>query len=95
MKNIDKNEVKWRPGASERWVVERFYWLLYILSLVLRLVEAVGETALAAVVPVEVAGHEDAGATLVSWALATETVDLTVLVDLTGTRNDQCQVFKK
>lgn len=33
--------------------------------------------------PVEVAGHEDAGATLVSWALTTETVDLSVLVHLT------------
>lgn len=53
-----------------------------MLSLVLRFVEAVGEAALAAVVPVEVAGHKDTGAALVSWALATETMDLPVLVDL-------------
>lgn len=74
---------KERPGNERDFVVEQLYWLLYILSLVLGLVEAVGETALAAVVPVEVAGHEDAGAALVGRALATQAVDLTVLVDLT------------
>lgn len=75
---VKKNQ---RPVS---WFFLFFYWLLYILSLVLGLVEAVGETALAAVVPVEVAGHENASAALVSWALATQTVDLSVLIDLTG-----------
>lgn len=50
--------------------------------LVLGLVEAVSETALATVVPVEVAGHEHAGTTLISRALTTQTVDFAVLVNL-------------
>lgn len=42
--------------------------------------------------PVEVAGHEDAGTALVSWALTTQTVDLTVLVNLSK-GNGQCSPF--
>lgn len=50
--------------------------------LVLRLVEAVGEAALPAVVTVKVARHEDAGATLVSGTLASQPVDFTILINL-------------
>lgn len=52
--------------------------------LVLRLVEAVGEAALPAVVTVEVARHEDAGAALVGRTLTPQAVDLTVLIHLQG-----------
>lgn len=50
--------------------------------LVLRLVEAVGQAAFAAVMAVKVTRHEDAGAALVSRTLAPQTVDLTVLIHL-------------
>lgn len=50
--------------------------------LVLGLVEAVGQAALPAVVTVEVARHEHAGAALVSRTLAPQPVDFTVLVHL-------------
>merc|ERR550525_1522147 len=49
---------------------------------ILRLVEDVGEPALPAVLTVEHGGHEDAGAALFSRALAPQTVDLAVVVDL-------------
>merc|ERR1719433_306645 len=52
--------------------------ILFILGLV----EDVGESALAAVLTVEHGGHEDAGAALFSRALAPQTVDLPVVVDL-------------
>lgn len=51
-------------------------------SFVFRFVEAVRQAALAAVVTVKVAGHEHAGAALVSWTLATQTVDLAVFIHL-------------
>lgn len=50
--------------------------------LVLRLVEAVGQAALAAVVAVKVARHEDTCAALVGRALTSQPVDFAVLVDL-------------
>lgn len=50
--------------------------------LVLRLVEAVGQAALAAVVAVEVACHEDSGAALVGGTLTPQPVDFAVFVDL-------------
>lgn len=50
--------------------------------LVLRLVEAVGQAALATVVAVKVACHEHAGAALVSGTLAPQPVDFAVLIDL-------------
>lgn len=40
----------------------------------------VGESALAAVLPIEVGGHEDAGAALLGRALASQAVDLAVVV---------------
>merc|ERR1712062_741246 len=46
------------------------------------LVEDVGEPAPPAVLTVEHGGHEDAGAALFSRALAPQTVDLAVVVDL-------------
>merc|ERR550525_383410 len=49
---------------------------------ILRLVEDVGEPALAAVLTVEHGGHKDAGAALFGRALAPQTVDLAVVVDL-------------
>merc|ERR1719154_221445 len=50
--------------------------------LVLGLVEDVGQTALAAVLAVEVGSHEDAGAALLGGALAAEAGDLAVVVNL-------------
>merc|ERR1719513_95438 len=50
--------------------------------LVLGLVEHVGKTALAAVLAIEVGGHEDSGTTLLGWALTAQTVDLAVVVHL-------------
>lgn len=50
--------------------------------LVLRLVEAVSETTLPTVVTVKVTCHEDTGAALVSWTLAPQPVDFTILVHL-------------
>ena len=41
----------------------------------------VGEPALAAVLPVEVGGHEDAGTALFAGALPAQAVDLAVIVD--------------
>merc|ERR1719209_798883 len=50
--------------------------------LVLGLVEHVGETALAAVLTVEVRGHEDSSSALLSRALTAQTVDLAIVVNL-------------
>merc|ERR1711894_542565 len=50
--------------------------------LVLGLVEHVGKTALATVLAIEVGGHEDSSTTLLSGALAAQTVDLAVVVHL-------------
>ena len=52
------------------------------LLLVLRLVEDIGETTLSAVLTVVVGGHEDAGPALLGRTLASQTVDLPVVVDL-------------
>jgi len=41
----------------------------------------VGEPALAAVLPVEMGSHEDAGTTLLTGAFTTKAVDLAVVVD--------------
>merc|ERR1719461_1013663 len=50
--------------------------------LVLGLVEHVGKTALAAVLTIEVCGHEDSGTTFLGRALTAQTVDLAVVVHL-------------
>merc|ERR1719308_195049 len=62
----------WREGRS--WVLPRL--------LLLGLVEDVRQAALAAVLPVVVGGHEDAGAALLGGTLAPQAVDLPVVVDL-------------
>lgn len=62
--------------------MKTFYLVQSISLLVLRLVEAVSEAALATVVPIEVAGHEHTSATLFSWTLTTQTVDLAVFINL-------------
>jgi len=49
---------------------------------ILGLVEDIGEATLAAILAVEHGGHEDAGSTLLGGTLASETVDLAVVVDL-------------
>merc|ERR1719209_1553402 len=54
----------------------------HIHLLVLGLVEHVGETALAAVLTVEVRGHEDSSSALLSRALTAQTVDLAIVVNL-------------
>lgn len=59
--------------------------------LVLRLVEAVGQAALPAVMAVKVARHEDAGTTLISGTLAPQPVDFTVLVDLETKDDRRCR----
>ena len=50
--------------------------------LVLGLVEHVGEATLAAVLTIKVSSHEDSGSTLLSWTLASQTVDLAVIINL-------------
>merc|ERR1719191_2376634 len=50
--------------------------------LVLGFVEHVGKTALAAVLAIEVGGHEDSGTTLLGRALTAQTVDLAIIVHL-------------
>lgn len=62
--------------------------------LVLTFVEAVGEAALSAVVAVEVARHEDAGAALVSRTLAPQPVDFTVLIHLHRRDNTKASAAK-
>merc|ERR1719209_901862 len=57
--------------------------------LVLRLVEHVGETALAAVLTVEVSSHEDSSAALLSRALTAQTVDLAIVVNLVVLKDGQ------
>jgi len=49
---------------------------------ILGLVEDIGEATLATILAVEHGGHEDAGSTLLGGTLASETVDLAVVVDL-------------
>lgn len=63
----------------------------HVRLLVLRLVEAVGQAALPAVMAVEVARHEDAGTTLISGTLAPQPVDFTVLVDLETKDDRRCR----
>ena len=58
-------------------------------SLVLGLVEDVGEAALAAVLPVEVGRHEHAGTALLGRALAAQAVDLAVVVHLVVLQDGQ------
>lgn len=53
-----------------------------LYSFIFRFVEAVRQAALAAVVTVKVAGHEHAGAALVGWTFAPQTVDFTVFIHL-------------
>merc|ERR1712037_718861 len=57
-----------------------FQWHKHLL--VLGLVEHVGETALAAVLAIEVSSHEDSSAALLSRALTAQTVDLAIVVNL-------------
>merc|ERR1712098_239813 len=53
-----------------------------ILLFILRLIEDIGEAALAAVLPVEVRSHEDASPTLLCRALTAQPVDLPVIIHL-------------
>merc|ERR1719209_1537092 len=57
--------------------------------LVLGLVEHVGETALAAVLAIEVSSHEDSSAALLSRALTAQTVDLAIVVNLVVLKDGQ------
>lgn len=63
--------------------------------LVLWLVKAVGQAALAAVVAVEVACHEDPSAALVGGALTPQPVDFAVLVDLREEKTSGLHVCKQ
>merc|ERR1719408_769778 len=65
-----------------RDVSEAWNLVLHKHLLVLGLVEHVGKTALAAVLAIEVGGHEDSSTTLFGGALAAQTVDLAVVVHL-------------
>merc|ERR1712117_374287 len=65
-----------------RDISEAWYLALHKHLLVLGLVEHVGKTALAAVLAIEVGGHEDSSTTLFGRALAAQTVDLAVVVHL-------------
>ena len=53
----------------------------------------VGQSALAAVLTVEVSGHEDSGAALLARALATETIDLAVVVDAVVLKHGQLDLL--
>merc|ERR1719341_2014177 len=57
--------------------------------LVLGLVEHVGETALAAVLAIEVSSHEDSSAALLSRALTAQTVDLAIVINLVVLEDSQ------
>merc|ERR1719398_120580 len=57
--------------------------------LVLRLVEHVGEPALATVLTVEVGSHENSSTTFLSRALTTETVDLAIVINLVVLEDSQ------
>merc|ERR1719430_1702738 len=57
--------------------------------LVLRLVEHVGEPALATVLTVEVGSHENSSTTLLSGTLTAETVDLAIVVNLVVLEDSQ------
>ena len=54
---------------------------------VLRFVEDIGQTTLPAVLTVAVSGHEDAGSTLLGWTLASQTVDLPIIIHLVVLQN--------
>ena len=56
-----------------------------VCLLVLRLVEDVGEAALATVLAVKVGGHEHPSTTLLIGALAAQTCDLAILINLHNT----------
>merc|ERR1719167_400137 len=59
-----------------------WYLLLHKHLLVLGLVEHVGKTALAAVLAIEVGGHEDSSTALLGRTFTAQTVDLAVVVHL-------------
>merc|ERR1719393_547934 len=61
---------------------ETWYLLLHKHLLVLGLVEHVGKTALAAVLAIEVGGHEDSSTALLGRTLTAQTVDLAVVIHL-------------
>ena len=69
-------------GIKPSVIDETFYLVHSIGLLVLWLVEAVSEAALATIVPIEVAGHEHTSTTLFSWTLTTQTVDLAIFINL-------------
>ena len=60
-----------------------------MILLVLRLIKDVGQAALPAVLTVVVGGHEDAGPALLGRTLASQTVDLPVVVDLVVLQHGQ------
>ena len=68
---------KYLDNISSSNLMNKIQWLF-----ILRLVEDVGESALAAVLTVEVSGHEDSGSALLGGTLASQTVDLPVVVHL-------------
>lgn len=55
----------------------------------LALVKDVGEVALSAVLTVVHGSHEDTGPTLVSWALSSETLDLSIAINLVVLEDSQ------
>jgi len=59
-----------------------FSWRIFSSLLSLGLVEHVGESTLATVLPVEVSSHEDTGSTFLGSTLTPQTVDLAVVINL-------------
>merc|ERR1711893_346639 len=57
--------------------------------LVLRLVENIGQAALATVLAVKVGGHEHTCTTLLIWALTAQTGDLAILINLVILKHSQ------
>jgi hypothetical protein len=62
-------------------------------SALLGLVEHVGQTALAAVLAVKVRSHEDARTTLSVGALATQALDLAVVIDLVELKDGELDLL--
>lgn len=72
--------VRRTTAHSGNCVKHYIYWTASLL--VLWLVEAVGQAALAAVVAVKVASHEDTCAALIGGTLTSQPMDFAILVDL-------------
>lgn len=82
----NEEEIQCRNKISKQYRTSDFYCLVHLL--VLWLIEAVRQTALATIVSVKVASHEDSCSTLLRGALSAQTTDLAVLIHLSRARGN-------